>query len=170
MLHNYFTIAWRNIWKHKLFSLINIFGLSVGIAFTLLIAGYVWHETSINSELKNADNQYIIQSKWKDPNMGYVLTALAPMPKALKDEYPNLVANFYHWDGVTSTVSKGNKHFREGLQVGDSTFLTMYGFKLIHGDANTALNDPFSVVLTQDRAIKYFGKTQVIAQTVSIEN
>lgn len=170
MLHNYFTIAWRNIWKHKLFSLINIFGLSVGIAFTLLIAGYVWHETSINSELKNADNQYIIQSKWKDPNMGYVLTALAPMPKALKDEYPNLVANFYHWDGVTSTVSKGNKHFREGLQVGDSTFLTMYGFKLIHGDANTALNDPFSVVLTQDRAIKYFGKTDVIGQTVSIEN
>jgi putative ABC transport system permease protein len=123
MLHNYFIIAWRNIWKHKLFSLINIFGLSVGIAFTLLIAGYVWHETNINADLKNADNQYIIQSKWKDPNMGYVLTALAPMPKALKDEYPNLVANFYHWDGVTSTVSKGDKHFRESLQVGDSTFL-----------------------------------------------
>jgi ABC-type antimicrobial peptide transport system permease subunit len=170
MLHNYFIIAWRNIWKHKFFSLINIFGLSVGIAFTLLIAGYVWHETNINADLKNADNQYIIQSKWKDPNMGYVLTALAPMPKTLKDEYPNLVANFYHWDGVTSTVSKGDKHFRESLQVGDSTFLNMYGFKLMHGNANTALNDPFSAVITEDRAIKYFGKTDVIGQTVSIEN
>jgi putative ABC transport system permease protein len=170
MLHNYFIIAWRNIWKHKLFSLINIFGLSVGIAFTLLIAAYVWHELNINSDLKNADNQYIIQSKWKDPNMGYVLTALAAMPKALKDEYPNLVANYYHWDGVTSTVSRGDKHFRESLQVGDSTFLITYGFRLLHGDANTALNDPFSAVITKDRAIKYFGKADVVGETVSIEN
>ncbi|RYU90086.1 ABC transporter permease [Mucilaginibacter terrigena] len=170
MLHNYFTIAWRNIWKHKLFSLINIFGLSVGIAFTLLIAAYVWHELSINHDLKNADNQYIIQSKWKDPNQGYPLTALAPMPKALKDEYPNLVANYYHWDGVSSNVSKGSKHFRESLQVGDSTFITTYGFKLLHGDPKTALNDPFSAVITRDMAIKYFGKTDVVGEWVTIES
>lgn len=170
MLHNYFIIAWRNIIKHKLFSLINIFGLSVGIAFTLLIASYVWHEVNINSDLKNAKNQYIIQSRWKDPNMGYPLTALAPMPKALKDEYPGLVANYYHWDGVSSNVSKGDMHFRESLQVGDSTFLTTYGFKLLHGNPATALNDPFSVVITDDRAIKYFGKTDVVGETLSIEN
>jgi putative ABC transport system permease protein len=170
MLHNYFIIAWRNIIKHKLFSLINIFGLSIGIAFTLLIASYVWHEVNINSDLKNAENQYIIQSKWRDPNMGYPLTALAPMPKALKDEYPTLVANYYHWDGVSSNVSKGDKHFRESLQVGDSTFLTTYGFKLLHGDAKTALNDPFSVVITDERAIKYFGKTDVIGETLTIDN
>ncbi|MET3979257.1 putative ABC transport system permease protein [Mucilaginibacter sp. UYP25] len=170
MLHNYFTIAWRNIWKHKLFSLINIFGLSVGIAFTLLIGAYVWHEVSVNADLKNIDNQYIIQSKWKDPNMGYVLTALAAMPKALKEEYPNLVANYYHWDGVSSNVSKGDKHFRESLQVGDSTFLNMYGFKLLQGDQKTALNDPFSAVITQEMAIKYFGKTDVVGQSVNIES
>lgn len=170
MLHNYFIIAWRNITGHKLFSLINIFGLSVGIAFTMLVGSYVWHEASVNSDLKNAENQYIIQSKWRDPNMGYTLTALAPLPKALKDEYPTLVANYYHWDGVSSNVSKGDKHFRESLQVGDSTFLTTYGFKLLHGDAKTALNDPFSVVITEDRAIKYFGKTDVIGETVNIEN
>ncbi|TFF38886.1 ABC transporter permease [Mucilaginibacter psychrotolerans] len=170
MLHNYFIIAWRNIIKHKLFSLINIFGLSVGIAFTMLIAAYVWHEAEVNADLKNAENQYIIQSKWKDPNMGYPLTALAPMPKALKDEYPGLVANYYHWDGVSSNVSKGDMHFRESLQVGDSTFLTTYGFKLLHGNAATALNDPFSVVITEDRAVKYFGKTDVVGETLSIEN
>jgi putative ABC transport system permease protein len=170
MLYNYFTIAWRTLWKHKLFSLINIFGLSVGIAFTMLIAAYVWHEVSINSNLRNADNQYIIQSKWKDPDMGFPLTALAAMPKALKEEYPNLVANYYHWDGVSSNVSKGDKHFRESLQVGDSTFLTMYGFKLLHGDANTALNDPFSLVITEDRAIKYFGTTNAVGQTLTIES
>ncbi|TWR29344.1 FtsX-like permease family protein [Mucilaginibacter pallidiroseus] len=170
MLHNYFIIAWRNIIKHKLFSIINIFGLSVGIAFTMLIGGYIWNETSVNGDLKNAGNQYIVQSKWKDPNMGYVLTSLAPIPKALKDEYPTLVVNYYHWDGVSSTVSKGDKHFRESLQVGDSTFFNVYGFKLLHGDTNTALNDPFSVVITDDKAIKYFGKTDVVGQTLNIEN
>ncbi|RWY57235.1 ABC transporter permease [Mucilaginibacter gilvus] len=170
MLQNYFIIAWRNIIKHKLFSLINIFGLSVGIAFTMLVGSYVWHEASVNSDLKNAENQYIIQSKWRDPNMGYALQALAPMPKALKDGYPTLVANYYHWDGVSSNVTKGDKHFRESLQVGDSTFLVTYGFKLLHGDASTALNDAFSVVITEDKAIKYFGKTDVIGETLSIEN
>jgi putative ABC transport system permease protein len=170
MLHNYITIAWRNISKHKLFSFINIFGLAVGIAFTLLIGTYVWQELSVNAQLRNAGNQYIIQSKWKDPNMGYNLATIAQLPTALKEQYPHLVANYYHWDGVTSNISKGDKHFRESIQVGDSTFLKTYGFKLLHGDVNTALNDPFSVVITQDRAIKYFGKTDAVGQTVSIEN
>jgi putative ABC transport system permease protein len=170
MLHNYFTIAWRNIWKHKLFSLINIFGLSVGIAFTLLIASYVWHETSVNADLKNIKNQYILQSKWKDPNMGYELATVAQLPIALKEQYPQLVANIYHWDGVTTNVSKGDKHFREGIQIGDSTFMDTYGLKLLHGDTHTALNNPFSVVLTQAAAVKYFGKTDAIGQTLTIEN
>jgi putative ABC transport system permease protein len=99
-----------------------------------------------------------------------MLTALAPMPKALKDEYPNLVANSYHWDGVSDTVSKGDKHFRESLQVGDSTFITTYGFKLLQGDPKTALNDPFSTVITQETAIKYFGKTDMVGQVVTIES
>lgn len=170
MLHNYFIIAWRNIYKYKFFSLINIFGLSVGIAFTLLIAAYVWHEVQVNSNLKNINNQYIIQSKWKDPNMGYEIGTCAALPSALKLEYPNLITNFYHWDGVTSNVSKGDKHFREHIQIGDSTFLTMYGFKLLHGDANTALNEPFSTVITEAKAIKYFGRTDVVGQTVTIES
>jgi putative ABC transport system permease protein len=170
MLHNYFIIAWRNIIKHKLFSLINIFGLSVGIAFTLLIAAYVWHEVQVNAYLKDIDNQYIIQSKWKDPNMGYEIGTCAALPAALKRDYPNLVTNFYHWDGVTSNISKGDKHFREHIQIGDSTFLNMYGFKLLHGNANTALNEPFSTVITEAKALKYFGKTDIVGETVNIES
>lgn len=170
MLKNYFKIAWRNIIKGRFHSLVNIIGLSVGIAFTLLIAAYVYGELQVNRQLKDADNQYIVLSKWKDPNMGYPLTTLAEFPRALKRDYPNLVANYYRWDGVSSTVSKGDKHFREVLQIGDSTMLKMYGFKLIHGDRNTALNDPFSVVITRELAIKYFGKTDIVGQTINIEN
>src|SRR3982751_231853 len=133
MLKNYIKIAWRNLWKQKVFSIVNILGLSVGIAFTLLIGAYVWGELRVNHQLKDADNQYIIQSKWKNPNMGYELASVAELPKALKREYPGLVANYYRFDGMTTNVSKGEKHFRESIQVGDSTMLKMYGFRLLQG-------------------------------------
>jgi putative ABC transport system permease protein len=170
MLHNYFIIAWRNILKNKVFSAINIFGLSIGIAFTLLIGSYVWSELQVNRQLKNVGNQYIILSKWKDPNLGNEIGIIAELPKALKDNYPNLVANYYHADGITTNVSKNNKHFREFLQLGDSTLLKTYGFKLLYGDANTALQEPFAVVATEKMAMKYFGKTDVIGQTLTFEN
>ena len=170
MIKNYFKIAWRNIVKHKFHAALNMLGLSIGIAFTLLIAAYVWGELNVNSNIKNINNQYIIQSNWKNPDMGLQITTVGPLAKTLKEEYPGLVADYYRWDGVTSNVSNGDKIFREGLQIGDSNFLTMYGFKLIYGDTKNALNEPFSVVITEDRAIKYFGKKDVIGQSLTIES
>ena len=170
MIKNYFKIAWRNIVKGRFYSIVNIIGLAVGIAFTLVIGAYVWSELQVNAELKNADNQYIIQSKWKDSNMGSELVTLAPLAKALHDQFPNLVANYYRFDGVTSNVSNGNKHFRESFQIGDSTLLKMYDFTLLSGDAKTAFADPYSVIITEEIAKKYFGKTDVIGKTLSIEN
>ena len=170
MLKNYFTIAWRSLWKNKVYSIINIFGLSIGIAFTLLIGAYVWGELQVNHDLKNAGNQYILQSRWKDPNMGVEATSIAQLPKALKENYPSLVANYYHWDAITSNVSKGEKHFRENIQIGDTTLLHMYGFSLLNGDANTVFNNPFSAIITTNIALKYFGRTDVIGQVINIEN
>ncbi|MDB4920446.1 ABC transporter permease [Mucilaginibacter sp.] len=170
MLQNYFTMAWRSLWKNKGFSIINILGLSAGIAFALLTGAYVWSELQVNHDLKNADNQYIIKSKWKDPSMGPEFTTIAQLPKTLKEMYPTLVANYFHWDGVGSIVSKGEKHFRESIQVCDSTMLNMYGFGLLHGDAQKAFTDPFSAVVTEKLAIKYFGKTDVVGQTITIES
>ena len=71
MIKNYFKIAWRNIIKSRFYSSVNIIGLSTGIAFTLLIGAYVWSELQVNTNLKNTDRQYIIQSKWKDANEGH---------------------------------------------------------------------------------------------------
>src|SRR6478672_4108425 len=170
MLRNYFKIAWRNLVKHRFYSLVNIIGLATGIAFAFLIGGYVWGELQVNHQIRNLKNQYIIQSKWKDPNMGYALATVGPLAKALKTEYPNLVKNYYRWDGVTSTVSHGDKYFRELLQLGDSTFLRMFGFPVLYGDTKTALNDPFSVVITASKALKYFGRTDVVGQSITIES
>jgi len=91
---------------------------------------------------------------WKDPNLGYPLATLGPLPKALRKNYPGLVANFYRFDGVWAVVSAGEKHFREGLQMGDSTLLPMYGFPLLQGDAATALSEPGNVVITAIQSLK----------------
>lgn len=170
MLKNYFIIAWRNIIKSRFYSSINILGLSAGIAFTLLVAAFVWSQLQVNEHLQHADRQYIIQSKWKDAGMGSELTTVSELPAALKRDYPHLVSDYYHWDGITSNVSKGDKVFREGLQVGDSTLLTTYGFALLSGDPSTALKDPFSAVITSKVAKKFFGKTDVTGETITIEN
>ncbi len=170
MIRNYFKIAWRNIIKRKYFSLLNIAGLSAGIVFTLLIGGFVWSELQINKKLRNAKNQYFLKSIWKDPNQGNDITTVGPISRRLKEDYPALVANYYRWDGITSVISKGEKHLREGIQLGDSTLLSMYGFKLLHGDSRTALNNPYSVVISREIAAKYFGKTNVVGETLGIQS
>jgi putative ABC transport system permease protein len=78
-----------------------------------------------------------------------------------------IITNF---DAVTTNVSRGENHFRESLQLGDSTLLKMYIFKLLHGDASTALNDPYGVVITEKAALKYFGHTNVLGKTLNFES
>ncbi|MGG9964127.1 ABC transporter permease [Ferruginibacter sp. SUN106] len=170
MIKNYFKLAWRNLRKNKSFSFINIVGLSVGIAFVMLIGAYIYSEINVNADIKNSDRIYMVQSKWKDPNMGYDFATLAPLAKALKENYPGIVDNYYHHDGITSIVSKGDKKFSEGLQVGDTSMLDMFGFPLLYGDAKTALNKPDAVAITAAIAKKYFGKTDVLGQTLTIQS
>lgn len=170
MLRNYIKIAWRNIARNGVYSVVNMAGLSIGIAFTMLIAVYVWGERQVNAGLRNPDRQYIIQSKWKEPGQGLDFTTFGPLPEALKEHYPHLVANYFHFDGLTSNVSKGDKSFRESLLLGDSTMLQTYGFELLQGDARTAYQGAFSLLITENKAHKYFGKTDVVGQTLTIEN
>ena len=170
MINNYFKVAWRNLVKNRTTTVINIFGLAIGIALVIVMGTYVWSEWRVNKDIKNNDRIYLVQSKWKDPNMGYDFTTLAPLAKALKENYPNLVEDYYHHDGITSIISKGDKRFSEGLQVGDESMLTMFGFPLLYGDATTAFKSPNSLVLTASKAIKYFGKTDVVGKTLTIQS
>jgi len=170
MIINYCKVAWRNIVKYKFNSLLNIIGLSVGITFAMLIAAYVWMELRVNSELKNAGNQYIIQSKWKDPEMGIPFTTIGALPKALRENYPGLVADFYRFDGLTCIVSSGNTVFEENVALGDSTLLQMYGFRLLYGNSAAAFYNPGSVILTEEKALKYFGRTDIVGETLTFKN
>jgi len=170
MLRTYLKIAWRNLVNHKFYSLVNIFGLSFGLAFVLLIVSYIWGEFQVNQNLKNLDRQYLVQSRWKDPDMGIEITTLGAVGSTLKQEYPSLISNYYRFDGINAIISKGEKHFQESIQAGDSSMLSMFGFPLLYGDAGTALSGTNSMVITENKAKKYFGKKDVIGQVLTLKN
>lgn len=165
-----FKIAWRNIRKKKIQNLINLIGLTLGITFLLLVGAYVWDVLQVNSKIKNIDQQFLLQSKYKKEGFGINLTTIGALPKALYEEYPNLVANYYRIDGLTGIVANGATIYEEGMSLGDPSLLTMFGFELLAGNPETALNNPFSVVITDQAALKYFGDVNVLGKTLQIKN
>lgn len=169
MLQNYLKIALRNLARRRFYALVTLLGLTVGITFLLLIGSYIQGELAINKTLRHVDRQYLLQSRWKVPDMGSEMGSLAPMGPALKQLYPNLIAGYYRTYGVTTIVSSGQNHFRESMQIGDSTLLSMFGFPLAYGDPGTALSEPNTVVITSALAQKYFNETNVLRRQLTIQ-
>lgn len=169
MLRNYFIIAFRHFTKHKLFSAINILCLSIGITFSLIIGIYVLGQEGVNSNLRNANRQYYIKTAWKEKDMGSEIVALSPWAKAIKEEYPDLVANYYRFNPVTNVVSAGDKHFKEDIAICDTTLVSMYGFPLLYGDKGHAFTSNSSAVITETFARKLFGTANAIGKPLSIQ-
>ncbi len=117
MLKNYIRVAWRQLSRHKMFSALNVFCLAIGISFCLLIGQYILRESSVNSDLKNEQQQYLLYSNWKIKNTGPDQTAVGPLSKELKKKYPGLVANYYRFNPVTNVLSAGDRHFREYIAI-----------------------------------------------------
>src|SRR6476659_2740417 len=168
MLRNYFTIAVRHLLRHKFFSAINILCLAIGITFSLIIGIYVLGQYDINASLKNINNQYIVKSNWKVKEMGLDITTFGPLPKTLKEEYPALVANYYRYNPVTNVVSAGDKNFKEDIAIGDTGFISMYGFRLLYGNRQQPFTDNSSAVITETMAIKLFGKADAVGKVISV--
>ncbi len=169
MLRSYIIIAVRHLSRHKLFSIINISCLAIGITFSLIIGVYALNQENVNAHIKNANNQYVIKSRWKQENMGPDITTLGPLAKTMKEEYPGLVANYYRFDPVANIVSAGDKHFREDISVGDTTFVSMFGFALLYGNQQQPFLNNQSAVVTEDFALKFFSKSNVINEVITIQ-
>src|SRR5687768_10884926 len=168
MLKNYFLIAARHLVRHKFFSAINILCLALGISFSLIIGVYVLNQYNVNASLKNVNNQYIIKSDWKIKEMGLDITTFGPLAKTLKEEYPSLVANYYRYNPVTNVVSAGDKSFKEDIAIGDTSFVSMYGFPLLYGDKEKPFTDNSSAVITETMAVKLFGNSNAIGKVLSV--
>lgn len=169
MLKNYFKIAIRHLTRHKLFSIINILCLGIGITFTMLIGDYILHEKQVNANVRNVNRQYILKSNWKVKEMGLDITTLGPLAKTLRDEYPSLVANYYRYNPITNVVSAGDKHFKEDIAIGDTTFVGMYGLALLFGNPSQPFINNNSAVITETFAQKLFGQKNVIGKTLDIQ-
>lgn len=170
MIKNYFLVAWRNMLKHRFFAVVNIWGLSIGITFVLMIGAYAWGELQVNRFVKNNDRIFQLKSKWANPETGVEFATLGPLTKALQDNYPSLVEKAYSHDGITSIVSVGDKRYREGMHPGDSTMFEIFNFPVAFGDPRTALAKPNAVVITEKKAKLYFGKTDVVGKLLKIQS
>lgn len=162
MLKNLFKIAIRNIIKEKTYSAINILGLTIGITCSLFLLMYILDELSYDRYHKNADTIYRIVSNIKEPDNAFTwAVAQIPLADELRDNYPE-VKNVVRFFGMGRNLYRnGDKQFyEEEFYLADSTVFDMFSYEFITGDIATALDNPFSLVLTEKIAKKYFGNAQ----------
>jgi putative ABC transport system permease protein len=170
MIKNYFKIAFRNLWKHKAFSLINILGLTVGLTAGFLIFLYVSFELSYDNFHSKADRTYRVVADIKTPTE--VLHAHGPswaVPHHIKLEFPEVEQSVRVAGDDNLLIRRGDvKYMETNVMWADSGFFKIFDFKLIKGDPVKALTEPFSIVFTESAAKKYFGKEDPIGQSVLI--
>jgi putative ABC transport system permease protein len=164
MLKNYFKIAFRNIWKFKVFSLINIIGLSISLAVVIIIASYAEEELSENKFHRNVDCIYKI-GKEKTP---------APVADVIKSDIPEIKKTARVQSIFTTTVTlkyadKDPLTFKN-LIFADPDFFNIFSFPAIKGNLQTALNEPMTVVLPEADAYRIFGNENPIEKTITLNN
>ncbi|MBS1660944.1 MAG: ABC transporter permease, partial [Bacteroidetes bacterium] len=167
MFKNYLRIAFRNLWKHRVYSFLNILGLTVGMSACFLIFLYVRFELSYDNFHSKKDRIYRINCDIKTPtetmNIG---VCSAPMAINAKDEFAE-IDKVVRVDQSNYLFRRGDIKFQEEhCAMADSTFFEVFDFPLLKGDPVTALREPFSVVLSESAAKKYFAGANPMGQTL----
>ena len=170
MIKNYLKIALRNIKRQKGYSFINIVGLAVGMACCLLILFYVLYEFSYDTFHKDADRIYRVAMEFRAKDQPVKYGAVTPPPVA-----PAILDNFAELeDAVRITRANGivkhgeKQFFEDGILYADQSFFNVFTFPLIKGDPETVLKEPYTAVLTESIAEKYFGSEDPVGKTISI--
>jgi len=170
MIKNYFIIAWRNLRKNKTFSLINIAGLSIGLACSMLILLYVKDEVSFDQFHKNVNNIYRIVTKSKqggierkDSNTG-----LLQGPRFAKN-VPG-IETFVRIQSGSEDIKTGTEIQSQELLRVDPGFFSVFTFPLLSGNAVTCLSEPNSIVMSEDFAKKQFGTTDAVGKIVMLKD
>ena len=167
MIKNYLKIAWRNIWKTKAFSIINICGLAVGMTACFLIALYVNFERSYDRYHEKADRIYRLVCDVKTPTetINANITS-GPMAMYAAKDLPE-IENYVRLLPNSLLIRKDNIKYQESaVFFADSSLFQLFDFPLLAGSPETALKEPFSVVLSESAAKKYFGKENPIGKSL----
>jgi putative ABC transport system permease protein len=171
MLANFFTNTIRTMRKQSGYIFLNIGGLAIGLTSFMFIALYVIHELSYDRFHRNYENIYSLKvvGRMAGGELDQAVTA-APMAQALINDYPEVL----HVTRVTEMgawlIRFGENKFNEdGVLFADSTFFSVFDFKLLSGDPETALVRPRSMILTEEYARKYFGNQDPMGQRIIVE-
>jgi ABC-type antimicrobial peptide transport system permease subunit len=168
MIKNYFKIALRNIKRNSTYSILNISGMAIGMASAILILLWVQDEWSFDRNFRNANELFRVIENQNLTTGGNSLIVPVPgaLAHALKEEYPEIIRAVRLCPNPLTLQKKG-EFIEETVISTDKDFLKMFGIRFIRGDINTALDDPHSIVITEETAKKYFGNEEALGKTVA---
>ncbi|SJZ91320.1 ABC transporter permease [Sediminibacterium ginsengisoli] len=170
MFKNYLKIAFRNLWKHKSFTLINITGMGIAFTATILLAMTAMNELTFDSFNKNKNSLYQLYIETHRPNNTETNSTMpVPLTPALKAEFPDIVHISRYGSIGGSTIRYNGKEFSKLIRTTDADFLRMFTYPLISGNKETALNNKSDIVISQKSAEAIFGKEYPVGKTLNIK-
>jgi len=172
MFRNYFKTAVRNLWKNKVFSFINIMGLALGLACSLIIMLWVNDEYNVDAFHKNGSQLYSVYEKqYRDDGVTSFFGSPGIMADEMKRVLPEVqYATNYDWNEL-STFEANNKIIKESGNHAGPDFFKMFSYPLLQGNAITALNDPSSIAISKKMAEEFFGSPEeAIGKTIRYQN
>jgi len=172
MIKNYLKIAWRNLWRNKFFSTINILGLALGMACSILILLWVQNELSTNSFHANGPRLYaVIERQYYDNKIMGQYSVPGVLANELKKVIPEIEYATNFGFNNQNTFRVGNKILKLDGSAADSDFFKMFSYPLLEGNAQSALNTPVSISISRKMAEDFFGSPQAaIGKTIRYEN
>jgi putative ABC transport system permease protein len=171
MLKNYFKAAFRNLWKNKGYSFLNIGGLAIGMACAGLIFLWVEDELTFNHYFSNSDNLYKVKDRQTYDGNTFTFDATpGPLAAGIKTEIPGIKNTARTtWGNSVIFSLKDKPIYEQGLYV-DPPFLTMFQLQFIQGNAKTAFAQLHSLVISETMANKFFGAGNIIGKTLKVDN
>lgn len=173
MFLNYMKIAFRNIFKQKTYSFINILGLAIGISVSLLIFLWVMDELSYDKFHKNSDTIYQVYEKqhYSDQRVFSVTATPYPLAPALKEEFPEIIRStrLDYYTGTNTKFKVGDNEFTEDILIVDRDFLEMTSFKFLHGNLDNSFNNPNEIIITESISEKYFEDKNPVGKVMKVD-
>jgi len=174
MIKNYLKLAWRNLMKHKFISFINLFGLTMGLACCLLITIYILHETSYDKYNTNVNRIYRVTRSFNNPDGAVTLrlsTVAPPFGPLLQNYFPDIQKITRFLPNGRSAIKYEEKLFTENqLFYVDEHVFDVFSVDVVKGNPKKALFDPFTVMLSETVAKKYFGNDDPMNKMIRMNN
>lgn len=176
MFRNYFKTAWRNLIRNKVFSIINILGLALGLACSLIIFLWVQNERSVDSFHKNKKELYqVYERSFYDGKIDASYPTQGLLAEELKKNIPQIqYASGFEYasaPGTQNTFEAGDKTGKMSGMFAGNDFFKMFSFHLLRGNAATAISDPSSIAISKNMADIFFGSpSKAIGKTIEFEN